>query len=47
MKALILLLIAPLIVAGWGWDQKYEKVRLREVQVCQIVKGLVCHIFKI
>ena len=33
MKGLLLLLVAPLIVAGWGWDQKHEKVRLREVQV--------------
>ena len=35
MKGLLLLLVAPLIVAGW--DQKHEKVRLREVQVNKII----------
>jgi len=39
MKALLLLLIAPLLVAGWGWDQKHEKVRLREVQVLTLRAG--------
>ena len=32
MKSIICVLLLPLIVAGWG--QKYEKIRLRDVQVC-------------
>ena len=32
MKSIICVLPLPLIVAGWG--QKYEKIRLRDVQVC-------------
>merc|ERR1712107_126322 len=31
MKSIICVLLLPLIVAGWG--QKYEKIRLRDVQV--------------
>ena len=34
MKSIICVLLLPLIVAGWG--QKYEKIRLRDVQVCHL-----------
>jgi len=38
MKLLILLL-APLLVAGWGWGEKHQKIRLRDVQVLTLQDG--------
>merc|ERR1711963_930874 len=37
MKSIICVLLLPLIVAGWG--QKYEKIRLRDVQVLTLRAG--------
>ena len=41
MKSLLLLLISPLLVTCWGgWGgQKYEKIRLRDVQVLTLRSG--------
>ena len=38
MKTLVLLL-APLLVAGWGWGEQHQKIRLRDVQVLTLHEG--------
>ena len=36
---MLLLLLAPLLVAGWGWGESHQKMRLRDVEVLTLREG--------
>ena len=36
---MLLLLLAPLLVAGWGWGEPHQKMRLRDVEVLTLREG--------